>query len=87
MGSCCSFYHKKSKIINTGIGYEIRNCDEKYIFGYYGVKECIICRENYTKRNFIYVTGCCNSLYHKKCIEDWTSRQNNCPICRNTLNL
>ena len=47
-------------------------------------ENCSICYNEYKvgeyKREL-----CCNHTFHKKCIDKWFIKNNNCPICRNEI--
>jgi hypothetical protein len=44
------------------------------------MEECSICLESETN-----VTLLCNHTFHKKCIDEWLNKKNNCPICRHNI--
>lgn len=46
--------------------------------------ECIICLDEITNKEE-YIQLECNHIFHKLCIEQWTQRQHNCPICRKNI--
>lgn len=46
--------------------------------------ECIICLDEITNKNECIQLEC-NHIFHKSCIEQWTQRQCNCPICRKNI--
>ena len=43
-------------------------------------EECPICQENLA--NPVASPNCCEHLYHEKCIKEWMSGHNDCPLCR-----
>ena len=44
---------------------------------------CTICLEEIIKNDLF--TTFCNHIYHKKCIDQWLTKDNSCPLCRNIL--
>jgi hypothetical protein len=46
--------------------------------------ECIICLEKFNKKDNIILL--CNHQYHRTCLKRWAKEQDNCPLCRKTLN-
>ena len=46
--------------------------------------ECSICLDNY-KNNEYFRNLPCNHSFHKKCIDRWVKKNNNCPICRKNI--
>jgi hypothetical protein len=47
---------------------------------------CSICLEQ-QKKHEEWCELICKHKYHKKCIDDWIFQNNNCPICRSTINI
>jgi len=48
-----------------------------------GELNCSICMNSDTDIHFVRTS--CGHHYHKKCIEQWTKIQSNCPNCRKTI--
>ena len=67
---------KKSKVPKTNI---IINILPKQI-----TDECIICFEKFNQKDNIILQ--CEHQYHRKCLKRWVKEQDNCPLCRKTLN-
>ena len=44
-------------------------------------KECSICCEAYVSNNKLSTLGC-NHTFHKRCLDRWARRSNQCPLCR-----
>jgi len=44
-------------------------------------ESCSICLENYKKNDTINILKC-GHKYHEKCIDEWISTSDNCPLCR-----
>ncbi len=46
------------------------------------IEECAICTEEFNKRcdDVAYID--CMHWYHRKCIEEWLQRKNECVVCR-----
>ncbi len=45
--------------------------------------KCSICLEEYKTKEGYRIVECCNSVFHKKCIDKWCKSQHlNCPLCR-----
>jgi hypothetical protein len=44
-------------------------------------KNCTICLEDFNLGEHIRSLTC-NHIYHKDCIDDWLTRNNSCPVCR-----
>jgi len=45
---------------------------------------CVVCLENVTKKDFIKTN--CKHYYHLECLYKWFIHNNNCPICRSSIN-
>ena len=45
--------------------------------------ECPICLESLKQKN-IHITKC-KHVFHRKCINEWTSKRPYCPLCRKKL--
>jgi len=59
-------------------------CLKAYQNGDEVVKECSICLlELRTLKESHYLN--CGHRFHQTCIKDWLSRQNSCPVCRETV--
>lgn len=43
--------------------------------------ECIICLENYKIGDKISILSC-EHFYHKKCLNEWLKKKEECPLCR-----
>lgn len=43
--------------------------------------KCLICLDNESKDNYIKIIKC-DHIYHKKCLIDWLTISNTCPLCR-----
>jgi hypothetical protein len=43
--------------------------------------ECCICMEVYENGDVLYVLPC-DHVYHEKCVYQWFSISNTCPICK-----
>ena len=43
-------------------------------------KECVICLEDMGKNQELILIKC-SHIYHKKCLEDWISKNSICPLC------
>lgn len=43
---------------------------------------CIICREEDEQVDF---KTKCEHYFHKKCLEEWSSKSNLCPVCRGDI--
>lgn len=52
-------------------------------------KECVICFEKLEMRRFgrQVVHFSCGHCFHYACIRQWYSRQENCPVCRQNIDL
>ena len=46
--------------------------------------ECVICFEKFNKKDNIILR--CDHQYHRTCLKRWVKEQDNCPLCRKTLN-
>ena len=46
-------------------------------------EDCSICLQQIKKRYKI--VPCCEKKFHKKCINNWLSNNDTCPLCRSTL--
>ena len=44
---------------------------------------CVICLQNISCKPFISI--CCNTYYHSKCIKKWININTSCPHCRATI--
>ena len=61
---------------------EILNNIEHETIEYSSVHEpCSICIEDFKPIDIICKTKC-GHIYHKKCIDEWHTINNTCPICR-----
>ncbi len=47
--------------------------------------ECMICLNETNNFDFHLKKLKCNHKFHKNCINDWLSKNNSCPICRDEL--
>ena len=45
-------------------------------------EDCLICHDNFEKNNRAIVLSC-NHFFHKECIQQWFTKSNKCPLCRN----
>lgn len=48
------------------------------------VKDCIICINKIESNEYIRKLKC-NHLFHKKCVDNWLKKNQNCPMCRKTV--
>tara|TARA_B100001093_G_scaffold190978_1_gene183473 strand:- start:3901 stop:4401 length:501 start_codon:yes stop_codon:yes gene_type:complete len=48
--------------------------------------ECIICLNETDNYDYNLKKLKCNHKFHKDCIDDWLSKNKNCPICRININ-
>ena len=46
--------------------------------------ECVICYEQYTHTTDA-TTLSCSHIFHTKCITEWTTLKQSCPLCRHKL--
>jgi Ring finger domain len=46
------------------------------------IEECAICTEEFNKRCDDVAFIDCMHWFHRKCIEDWLGRKNECVVCR-----
>ena len=75
----CSIYNNYSySIINGIIFYNIKLYKIKKSIIYN--EDCSICYEKSNCKTL------CNHYYCYKCIEQWYNKQNNCPMCRQSIN-
>ncbi len=51
------------------------------------LNECIICLNNINENDQIIITECCANNFHKNCLYMWLNNSNNCPLCRNIINV
>ncbi|CAD8058736.1 unnamed protein product [Paramecium sonneborni] len=47
-------------------------------------KECSICLLQFEKKEKFRITPC-NHLFHDQCLQDWTKKNSQCPLCRQGL--
>ena len=57
--------------------YKIKSIDE-------GFKECSICIQDYNLGEYRKTLNC-EHTFHKKCIDRWLKKSNNCPLCRQNV--
>ena len=50
----------------------------------YSQTECAICLQEFENDNEVYQLEC-HHIYHKSCLDQWFSRQNSCPLCKNNI--
>ena len=48
--------------------------------------ECVICKDEFVLKQEVAMINC-NHIFHKKCIDEWGSFKNECPICRTNITL
>jgi hypothetical protein len=48
---------------------------------------CCICLSNYNKKSIVVKLENCKHIIHKKCLEEWISYKNECPICRKKIDI
>ena len=48
---------------------------------------CCICLNNYNKKSIVVNIPSCNHIIHKKCLEEWITYKDECPICRTKINI
>lgn len=46
--------------------------------------QCSICLENFSNQNDVCKTNC-NHYFHKNCLQTWSEKKFNCPVCRSDL--
>lgn len=46
--------------------------------------ECVICLEPFSENDIIRELGC-SHFFHVECINDWETKSNTCPCCRETF--
>merc|ERR1711957_334298 len=46
--------------------------------------ECAICLEEFSRGDEVAATAC-RHVYHRRCLEDWVSKDHTCPECRGSL--
>ena len=71
-------------------GYQInycRNCGKKLNMGEFtkvNRVQCPICRQYvWQGRSDTIECSFCGSKYHSKCVTNWLTRYNSCPLCQN----
>lgn len=47
---------------------------------------CVICQEEYQYKNKVRRLNC-NHYFHRKCIDQWVTNKQNCPICRQLIDI
>jgi len=47
-------------------------------------ESCPICLENMDNISYVSVTNC-DHIFHNKCLNEWRSKNNNCPLCRKNI--
>ncbi|CAD8060674.1 unnamed protein product [Paramecium sonneborni] len=47
-------------------------------------KECSICLLQFEKKEKFRITPC-NHIFHDQCLQDWTKKNSQCPLCRQGL--
>jgi len=73
----------KDKEINEILGSSYKKINENTIKD---KDRCTICLEEYKLREGYRTLNCCNSTFHKKCIDKWfKTHRLNCPLCRHNF--
>ena len=69
---------------DTSLVASIRSLTGTFLDRVVGPPECIICLEGYEPGQSISWSkfGECDHIFHTKCIEEWLSKHNDCPLCR-----
>ena len=49
--------------------------------------DCSICLEGYDDKASEIVVLLCSHIFHLTCIDDWTTLQHVCPLCRRAIDL
>jgi Ring finger domain len=49
-------------------------------------KQCPVCQENYSENQDVALLNC-NHIFHIKCISDWGKYKQECPLCREKINV
>ena len=62
--------------------YNSFKIDSLLTHSYSPLDECSICLDLLQGE---VVTLCCQHSYHKKCVTDWISAHNTCPLCRKSV--
>lgn len=47
--------------------------------------ECVICLGSFEEGEECWVIKTCNHVYHESCIKEWLSRNQQCPLCRGSV--
>jgi len=73
-------YFKNCQHINEIIGNPIYIKKKDEILN--NETTCIICTDCYKYKEYKRILNCCQSIYHKKCIDKWFKKNSSCPNCR-----
>lgn len=46
--------------------------------------ECVICKEEFVLKEEVAMIDC-KHIFHKKCINEWSSFKHECPLCRTNI--
>jgi hypothetical protein len=82
--SCILCFTYNGSIIIWYLLYKSQSSHEPTRYFIDKERECCICLDKNTK---IWIETRCKHAFHSECIKQWNTMNNNCPICRNLLQM
>ena len=60
---------------------------DKEVNNVFGQSTCMICQEDFEYEERVTMIKQCSHLFHKDCLLCWYDRNQNCPICKQSLKI